>query len=101
MSDVLNDARDAIEEELADLDIPVVMLDAAVMMLCDHLDMDPFTMIDAYEKRDEVKIADLKTAHGAKDVDLVFDMLGEGLESSTQIPHIRRAIELNIAYASL
>lgn len=95
MTNKMND----LEDELNDLDIPIVMLDAALMVMGDAFDIDPLDIIDAMIGGEGTPIDDLRTAHGANDVNLMIDILSEGLESSTQLPHIRRAIELHALLA--
>jgi hypothetical protein len=79
----MTNERDDLEDELLNLDIPIVMLDAGVMILCDLFDIGPLTVID----------------HGEKEVGAIMELIWEGLESSTQIPHLRRAIELHLILA--
>lgn len=96
----MTNSREELEGELNDLDIPIIMADAAIMILGDALDIDPLTVLTALmsEPRD---LADLRTAHGENDVNLMVDMIEEGIESSTQLTHLARAIQLHRALEDL
>jgi hypothetical protein len=95
----MTNERDDLEDELLNLDIPIVMLDAGVMILCDLFDIGPLTVIDALVDDNDDLIASLKRDHGEKEVGAIMELIWEGLESSTQIPHLRRAIELHLILA--
>lgn len=85
---------EALEAELDTLDVPMVGVDIILIVLGDALDIDPLTLIDSY--LDSAAMANLRDEHGSTAINSMVDLLGEGLESSTQLPDIRRAIELNL-----
>lgn len=81
-------AEDALEKEQWDLDIPSLPLTDALVMLCDHFDLLVMPTLDEYEREGREPInPDSPKA-------LIFDIIDQALESSTQIPHIRRFFEI-------
>lgn len=77
---------DEIESEIADLDIPILMITDALILTADHLDTDLLAFLDRFEQG--------KIPSWRSDDRLLADLLEHALESSTQIAHIIRALEL-------
>jgi hypothetical protein len=100
MSDVHADARNMLEEELSDLDLPMIDIAVILLVVGNHLDIDPEKFISAY-LAGGIELSDMKTAHGEKDIALMALLLDEALESSTQLPHILRALEIYKGLESL
>src|SRR5688500_7808489 len=96
MSDVIADAQDAWDEEYDRLDLPHLSIDIILITLGDAMDIDPLALLDAYASRNPSTMADMRTAHGANDVNAMTDLIDEGIDSSLQIDHIRRGIEMNL-----
>lgn len=101
--------RDAIEDEIIDLDVPMIGTDAVLMMLGDALGIPPLALIDAEDLsthpdpkiRSSSALDDLRTAHGEQGVNLMRDALYEGIDSSTEVPAVRRSIELHLLLNAL
>ena len=79
-------------EEYDDLDVP--FLDIAVILITvgDCLDIDPIQFMRCL---DNDTLNDLRQSHGRKEIDLMEDLVAEAIESSTQLPHITRALEIH------
>jgi len=97
-----DDTREALETELDDLDIPMVPVDAILEVCGDAFDIDPKVLIqsvstDTHTHPETPHTDALRAAHGAREVNLMIDLLMEGIESSTQMPHIARSIDINRA----
>jgi hypothetical protein len=73
-----------LENELDGLDIPALSADILVDTVCSELQLDPIEMMRKFDENSEdPEIPSILRA-----------LLCEVLESSTQIPHIRRALEI-------
>jgi len=77
-----------LEDEQAELDIPILMIDAALMIFADYADIDLLPFMRRYAEEFGKGIA-----IGSPECILV-DFLENALESSTQIPHIIRSLEI-------
>jgi hypothetical protein len=85
--------EDEINNEMNDLDIPIIPITDVILIACDALDLDPLEFLDRYDAGD--KIGDFE------DASMIKFMIDQALESSFQIAHIRRALELEAEIASL
>lgn len=99
-SDVQRDAQDMLQEEYDDLECPMVPIDIILTIVGDALDIDPLKFIQAHEARitaypdDSPEWGDLITAHGENTVRVMDDLLGEAVDSSSEMPAIIRALEV-------
>jgi hypothetical protein len=90
---------ESLEDEYDNLDIPMVFVDAMLEVIGDLFDIDPVEFINSAMNPAAMK--DMKLRHGEKEVEAMEFILWEGVESSTQIPHIRRGIGIHREIAKL
>ena len=100
------DARARLEDELDDLDIPILDVVAALEVLGDEFEIDAkvliqsmFTDLSTYPETPHMDR--LRETHGAQGCRVMISILDTALESTTQIPHIVRGIEVNRALLAL
>lgn len=81
--------EDEIQAEANELDVPILMVTDALQLVADHLDIDLLPWL--------LKNQESTTGYHAENADekLLGDILDYALESSLQMPHIIRAIELD------
>lgn len=90
--------RDELENELDDMPMMSVDLPNALLLMGDAFDIDPILIIQAL-MGDEVMpdppaMPELKEEYGAREVQLMVDMIFEGVDSSTYLPHILRSLQI-------
>lgn len=82
---------DAQDRELEELDLPVLDIAVILTTLGDALDIDPWNITYTWGKPAGAPYTADRTDKG---VCAMLDLLDEAIESSTQIPHINRALDI-------
>jgi hypothetical protein len=88
------DKENALEREYDDLDIPVLSLDSIILELGMHLKREE--LLEAFDNA-----ANFETANRNALENIIGSILDVGIESSLQIPHIRRGIEIQFDLSDL
>ena len=84
MNKRIKQRMDRLQGELDNLDIPALNLDLLIDVVCAELDLNPLEMIDEMiEDPDSPQIPTILRA-----------LILEGIESGTQLPQIKRALEI-------
>lgn len=85
---------EAMQNELDDLPGMAIDLPNALIVVGDALDIDPKEIVRALINTKGTPLDDLRTAHGARDINLMLDLIMEAVDSSTYFPPLLRALEL-------
>lgn len=97
--------RESLESRLDDLPMMSVDLPNALILLGDAFDIDPAQLVRIL-MGDEVHpdppaLADFKEAHGAREVEVMIDLIFEAVDSSRYLPFILQALEIAELLAEL
>ena len=84
--------REALEARLDALPMMSVDLPGALILMGDAFDIDPIDLLDILIADDSDSLAEMREMSGAKEINLMIDMIYEGVDSSTYLPAILDAI---------
>lgn len=91
-----DEAIESLEIELDDLPMMAIDLPNSMMILGDAFDIDPLLVVKAMMTftDDDPIVKDLMEEYGSREVRVMIDLIEEGLDSSTLLPYLHRAIEI-------
>lgn len=89
-----NDRRSELEGMLDSLPMITLDLPAALMVVGDAFDIDPLDLLDILIANDTDSLDEIKEMSGAKEINLMIDLIYEAIDSSTYLPSIRDAISI-------